>query len=98
MIFSAWFKFLGTKVTLCFAKFPPFSRRDAPMSRRHCGDELPDDCPTEITSCRSYANWKAKQKGDTLTEEFAVMLIMFECFFALDAASRDGLENLPDLD
>jgi hypothetical protein len=40
-------------------KAPPRSSsttRTNTMLCRHCGDELPDDAPPEVTSCTNYAN------------------------------------------
>lgn len=69
------------------------------MSRcRHCEDELPDDCPLDVTSCRSYSNWKARQLGDILTEDEARDLTLFWGLCAMDVAIRDGVELLPALD
>lgn len=65
---------------------------------RHCEDDLPDDCPDHITSCRSYSNWKAKQLGDMLPEDDAVVLELFAGLCEFDVATRDGLEFLPHLD
>jgi hypothetical protein len=55
------------------------------MRCRHCDDPLPDDAPPAVTSCRSYANWKARQRGDMLQADDALTF-------------RDGLPQLPDLD
>jgi hypothetical protein len=33
---------------------------------RHCHDYLPADCPQGLTSCRAYADWRARSKGDLL--------------------------------
>jgi hypothetical protein len=41
---------------------------------RHCGDELPEDCPPHLTSCRAYWDWRARQAGDMLTEEESAAL------------------------
>ncbi len=69
------------------------------MSRcRHCGDDLPDDAPPSVSSCRSYADWRARQAGDMLTEDEAVDLTLFAGLCELDVATRDGLEMLPELD
>jgi hypothetical protein len=52
-----------------------------PPACRHCGDELPEDCPPHLTSCRAYADWRARQAGDLLDEEEAgcLMLLRFNC-------------------
>jgi len=68
------------------------------MRCRHCGDALPDDAPPSVTSCRSYANWKASQRGDMLHADEADALTLLGVFCALDVALRDGLPQLPDLD
>src|SRR5262245_51678622 len=46
-----------------------FPSRTIPMHCRHCNAPLPDDCPPVVTSCRSYADWRARQAGDMLTED-----------------------------
>ena len=38
------------------------------MNCRHCDDELLADYPPGVTSCKSYADWRARQRGDILTE------------------------------
>jgi hypothetical protein len=68
------------------------------MLCRYCGDELPDDAPPEVTSCTSYANWRARQAGDMLPADEAAMLTVFKGLCAFDVATRDGLEMLPELD
>ena len=60
--------------------------------------KLPDDCPADVTSCRAYAEWKAKQKGDMLTADEAAMLGLFAGLYELDVACRDGLDLPPELD
>jgi hypothetical protein len=64
---------------------------------RHCGDDLPEDSPASVTSCRGYADWRARQMGDMLPAEEADMLGLFAGLCALDVATRDGLEMLPEL-
>lgn len=44
---------------------------------RHCGDELPKDCPPEVTSCRGYADWEARTRGDMLPAWRARDLMLF---------------------
>ncbi len=65
---------------------------------RHCEDELPSDCPADVTSCRSYCNWKARSEGDMLPAWKAEILTVFAGLCALDVAVRDGLDSLPALD
>jgi len=65
---------------------------------RHCGDELPEDCPTNATSCIAYADWRARQLGDMLDEETAKALTLFKFYCAFTVALRDGLEELPHLE
>jgi hypothetical protein len=65
---------------------------------RHCEEELPDDCPADVTSCRSYCNWKARSESDMLPAWKADMLTVFAGLYSLDVAMQDGLELLPDLD
>jgi len=43
---------------------------------RHCGDPLPDDAPPSVTSCRSYADWYARQAGDMLLADVADALTL----------------------
>jgi len=77
---------------------PPFFRGDTMPRCRQCEDELPEDCPADVTSCRSYCRWKARLVGDMLTEEQARDLELFAGLCELDVACRDGLELLPELD
>ena len=65
---------------------------------RLCEDELPDDCPADVTSCQSYCNWWAQQRGDTLTTEEADKMALLALLCEMDVACRDGLETLPELD
>ena len=65
---------------------------------RHWNDELPEDCPPTVTSCRSYANWRARQAGDMLPEDAAIDLQLIWGLCALDVGIRDGLEMPPELD
>jgi hypothetical protein len=64
---------------------------------RHCHNELPDDCAADIASCRSYCRWRARLRGDMLTEEEALDLTLLERLCELEVAIRDGLESLPHL-
>jgi hypothetical protein len=68
------------------------------MLCRHCGDELPVDCPITVTSCRSYADWRTRERGDLLPAEEADALTLFATLCPLGVALRDGLDMLPDLD
>jgi hypothetical protein len=65
---------------------------------RHCGDDLPEDCPATVTSCKSYADWRARQRGDMLPADEADALALYAGLCAFDVALRDGLEMLPELD
>jgi hypothetical protein len=68
------------------------------MLCRHCGDELPVDCPASVTSCRAYADWRARERGDMLPADEADSLMLFAGLCSLGVALRDGLDVLPDLD
>jgi hypothetical protein len=68
------------------------------MNCRQCDDPLPADCPPIVTTCKGYANWRAHQRGDMLTEAEAIDLTLLKGLCALDVAIRDGLELLPELD
>ncbi len=65
---------------------------------RHCGDTLPDDSPPDLTSCRAYADWQAKRRGDMLSEDEAGALTLLAFYCALDVAIRDGLKEVPELE
>jgi hypothetical protein len=68
------------------------------MSRcRHCHDGLPADCPADVTSCRAYADWRARRRGDLLDGREASDLTLFAGLCALAVALRDGLAEVPDL-
>jgi hypothetical protein len=64
---------------------------------RHCGDDLPGDAPPGLTSCRQYADWRARTAGDTLAEDVAHRLMLLAHYCALSVALRDGLAELPDV-
>jgi hypothetical protein len=64
---------------------------------RHCHDDLPADCPQGLTSCRAYADWRARQCGDMLGEQEANDLTLYAGLCALAVAVRDGLAEVPDL-
>lgn len=63
---------------------------------RHCDDELPDDCPADLTNCRSYCNWRTQERGNMLTEDEARDFELFTGLCDLDVACRNGLK-LPEL-
>ncbi len=65
---------------------------------RHCNDPLPDDAPPEATSCKQYARWRARQRGDMLPEDECDDLTLLGGLCALLVALREGLPRLPDLD
>jgi hypothetical protein len=64
---------------------------------RHCGDELPDDCPTRVASCQAYGDWRARRKGDLLGAAEANDLILLAGLCAVAVALRDGPAKLPDV-
>jgi hypothetical protein len=68
-----------------------------PIHSRNSDDELPDDCPAGITSCRGYCDWRARQAGDMLPAALAVDLTLFAGYCALQVAIRRGLPELPDV-
>jgi hypothetical protein len=65
---------------------------------RHCGDTLADDSPPDLTSCRAYCNWRARQAGDMLGEEEAIALRLLRFYCEWDAAIQRGLELIPELE
>jgi hypothetical protein len=64
---------------------------------RHCHDDLPADCPATLTSCRQYADWRARRRGDLLGAAEADDLTLYAGLCALYVSLRDGLRELPDL-
>jgi hypothetical protein len=70
----------------------------SPHTCRHCGDTILEDCPAHVTSCRGYADWWAKQRGDMLSEDEAKTLTLLGFFCSLNVALRDGLELIPELE
>lgn len=63
---------------------------------RHCGDDLPEDCPDTVTSCRGYSAWQARQTiGLDATDVHRLELL--PAFCSVHVAIRDGLETLPEL-
>ena len=67
------------------------------MNCRHCQDELPADCPPGVTSCRSHADWRARQCGDMLPADEADALTLLAGLCVMDVALPDGLDVLPEL-
>jgi hypothetical protein len=65
---------------------------------RHCGDELPEDSPTHLTSCRAYADWRARLRGDLLTEAEANDLLLLRAYCALQVVYYGRLEKVPELE
>jgi hypothetical protein len=74
------------------------SAKDRPMICRYGGDPLPGDAPPEITNCRAYTYWLARQRGDTLRADEADALTLWEGLCGLGVTLRDGLEMLPERD
>jgi hypothetical protein len=68
------------------------------MNCRHCGHDLPPDCPATVTSCKGYCDWLAQKRGDMLTADEADVLTLFAGLCALSVAIRDGVEIIPELD
>jgi hypothetical protein len=50
-----------------------------------------------VTSCRSYADRRARLKGDLLAPQEADGLAFFACLCSLLVPIRGGLNKLPDL-
>jgi hypothetical protein len=69
-----------------------------PTLCHHCGDTLPDDAPADVTSCRSYSEWLARQGRDTLTENHPSGMTLLVHFCDLSAVLRDVLEFLSALE
>jgi hypothetical protein len=65
---------------------------------RHCGDELPADCPATVQSCRGYADWRSRQRGDLLPAGESDALSLYAGLCSLGVALRDGLDVMPELD
>jgi hypothetical protein len=63
-----------------------------------CSDPLPSVAPAGVTSCHSYADALARQRGEILPAAEAHVLTLLAWLCELDVAFRDGLEVLPDLD
>jgi hypothetical protein len=63
----------------------------------HCGDDLPNDCPAEVTSCTGYAHSRVRQLGDMLTAGECDDLTLLRGLRAFDVAIRGALELAPDL-
>jgi len=51
----------------------------------------------QVTSCKGYAHWRARQAGDMLPEDVAKRLELLSLFCAMEVAIRDGLELLLEL-
>jgi hypothetical protein len=64
---------------------------------RHCLDDLPADAPPHVTSCRQYADWRARRRGDLLGPAEADDLTQCAGLCALYVSLRDGLGELPEL-
>ncbi len=62
----------------------------APQVCARCLDPLPDDAPPGLLTCREYADWVARTKGDQLTADRADALQLFWLMCGLDEALREG--------
>jgi hypothetical protein len=69
-----------------------------PRHCRHCGDDIPDDAPADVTSCRAYADWRARQAGDMLTDRQFADLTLYRGLCQLTLAFRHRLPTLPELE
>jgi hypothetical protein len=56
---------------------------------------LPADAPPQARTCRDYADWPARQGGDTLSAAEADALLLFRLWCGLDEALGEGREELP---
>src|SRR5262249_48726001 len=77
------------------AEVPLYAPEDTamqPPTCRHCGDTLPEDSPTGLTSCRAYCDWRARDEGDMLGEETAAALVLYRFFCEWDCALGKGQE------
>ena len=54
------------------------------MNCRHCGDDSPSDCPSTVTSCKSYCDWLAPKRGDMLTAVECVLPASLQCIPAAE--------------
>jgi hypothetical protein len=62
------------------------------MPCQHCQDDLPDDTPPAVQTCRQYADWYARTEGDMLTQERAGALMLFREMCGLAEALEEGRE------
>lgn len=53
--------------------------------------------PDGVTSCRGFADWRAKQAGDMLTDGEGLLLQMDYTLCELSVSMRDGSKLLPEL-
>jgi hypothetical protein len=54
------------------------------MNCRHCGDDLPSDCPFTVTNCKSYCDWLAPKRGDMLAAVECVLPASLQCIPAAE--------------
>jgi hypothetical protein len=76
---------------------PQFRRRTAVPRCRHCHDDLPADSPPHVTSCRQYADWRARRAGDALPPEEADAVTVYAGLCAVQVGLRQALAELPDV-
>lgn len=58
------------------------------MTCRHCGDNLPTNCPPDVITCRGYCDWIAYRLGDRLPASSMKYLILLAALCSLDAGAR----------
>jgi hypothetical protein len=72
----------------------PTAPLNPPPVCQRCRDTLPTDAPPGLRTCREYADWRARQAGDTLTAAEADALMLFRLWCGLDEALREGRAEL----
>jgi hypothetical protein len=55
---------------------------------------LPHDCRPTLRSFLDYADWRARQAGDLLSEDEAGALMLLQLYRVWDEALREGREEM----
>jgi hypothetical protein len=65
------------------------------MHCRLCGEALPG-APPGVDTCRAWADWRARQRGDLFAGAEARDLLLFRGLCSLGRAIGQGSDTLPE--
>jgi hypothetical protein len=66
-----------------------------PVHCQLCGEAL-SGAPPGVDTCRLWADWRARQRGDLLTGAQADALLLFRWLCSLSRAIEQGSDTLPE--